>query len=462
MGKKVEQKHISLSKDINILNLKVKLLFLNLFCTKIFDRHRKFANFIKEVIKLLFVVVNKIVKAENKMRVKKFKSSKKGKKEILRPHLNVSISYKINDNKCLNYDLECFENIRQNYSILYTLIKHAKEKNITLKEHEWIYNFILKIKNINVESITDRFAQILNDQSKKIDFICDVDNTLIHAVTKFDTEDISDSINGGQLYQFCRINFNRMKILVVFSFRKGLHEFFEGLKPFCRFHIFTLGTFKYANSLKESLELNFKVKFEKLKTRKDSIKNGLGYTKSIKAMNLNYDNCLVIDDQPYIWEEYIKDNIIYSKKFIDKLLFRKEIDNIYNVNKEKMIKTKEEELFINKYENNKSILLQKFASKYINELYRYFKREKNKFKNLSDIRLNYNEVCDYHEKFTSLNPENIEFSECEICQLNYIPELVKTIYILKNIYDLSIIESLNLIKSHIFVGLILTVAENYC
>jgi hypothetical protein len=186
------------------------------------------------------------------------------------------------------------------------LMKSMIEKEtLDSKQREDFNELISEIKKMDISKII---------KEDKLDIIFDLDNTCIHA---FYIKQ-EDYIHLKRIYpekkpKLFSLYMNEKNMFFCLFIREGLKEFINYVKPFCNFHINTLGN--YGENLKNILEKELGIKFMKFKARE-----GKESKKYLEHLELELKNCVIFDDQPSVW---IKDelNVIISKRFIEKDYF---------------------------------------------------------------------------------------------------------------------------------------------
>ena len=285
----------------------------------------------------------------------------------------------LNDNNNLIDNIQ--KNIRENNEIK-MFFKSLIDKKYLDK------NDIKKLKyNINFFNV-----KISNDINKKnkINFIFDVDNTLIHCVPyNFAGYKHIKIIN--------ELSKNRDILIFSFEIRKYVIEFIKNISKFCKIHINSLGKSKYISLIVNELKKDYDINFETITSNND-IKRKC----SKNLNNFSKNNSIVIDDLIEVWENDIK-NVISSKAF-----------------------------FIKNYNKN-------IKKNYI--FFNFLNDKDWKYDNM--IKYENNEIMQILSK---------EFSDSKELQLKYLEKNVEIIYKLYNCYNIPTFYSIKLIRLCIFGG----------
>ena len=298
------------------------------------------------------------------------------------------------------------------------LMKSMIEKEIMNTNQRKDFNkLISEIRKMDI-------AKIMKED--KLDIIFDLDNTCIHAfIIKQE-----DYLNLKKIYpeknsKLLIFNVNEKKMFFCLFIREGLREFIDFAKPFCNFHISTLGN--YREDLKKILEKELGIKFMKFKTR-----NNKESKKYLKDLELKLKNCVIFDDQPLVWEKD-KLNVIISKKFIEKDFF----------------------FFLCKMGNYQKFNLYHYLSYY--RPFSYYKYEKNECEqiNLKKQKIYRGRLSPFYEfKETNDIEQNIcytgEYLESTKKQFIYMKEIIKIIYYFVFYYDIHVSDIIKLIRYNIF------------
>ena len=298
------------------------------------------------------------------------------------------------------------------------LMKSMIEKEILdTKQRKDFNELISEIKKMDITKVI---------KEDKLDIIFDLDHTCIYAfIVK-----IEDYINLRRMYpkkhsKLFILYMNEKKGYFCLFLREGLKEFINYVKPFCNFHINTLGN--YGENLKNILEKELGIKFMKFKARE-----GKESKKYLEHLELELKNCVIFDDQPSVW---IKDelNVIISKRFIEKDYF----------------------FFLFKKGNNQKISVEKYLSIYFP--FFYYKYEKNEYKqiNLKKQKIYSQNLCPFYEfKETNDINQNIcyigESLDSSKKQFIYMKEVIKIIYYFVFYYDIHVSDIIKFIRYNIF------------
>ena len=281
---------------------------------------------------------------------------------------------------------------------------------------------ISEIKKMDIKNI------IKNDKNDKLDIVFDLDNTCIvgfpikpnflNLKKEFPEKNI-------KIFSF---EFRGKILYFSMIIRRGLKEFINFSKPFCNFHISTLGAISYGEEIKRILEDYLGIKFLRFKGN-----NGRENKKFLQDLGLNSKNSIIFDDQPSVWA---KDNlnVILSKKFTDE-------DCSY--------------YFYKKENNEKIYSLENFLSNYLP--FYYYKFEKNEY---NQIKINSQKIyggrqCPFYH---FIEKNNIKENECyfgECCnttkkQFIYMKDVIKIIYYFVFNYDICVFDVIKLIRYNIF------------
>ena len=324
-----------------------------------------------------------------------------------------NLSFENNNN--YNYSLDeffLFEENKKKY-----LEKNNKEKidnNVINLSENFINDYNEEIEN---ENINNCFKEILDkpnlnkeeiqrlkyyinyfseklfnnkNQNKKINFIFDVDHTLIHCVQY--------NFAGFKHLTFKDINSKgEGHFIISYEIRNYAIEFIKNISKFCKIHINSLGVNKYISKIVNEFKKDYKIYFETV-TSKDDPKS----KQEKKYLNNSWkNNTIVLDDSINVWENDIN-NVISSKFF-----------SIKNYNYSK--------------------------SSYIN--FNFINERDWKDDNLNTFEKN--ELIDILTK---------EYFDSDELQLKYLEKNVEIIYKLFNYYNIPCYYSIKLIRLCVFSG----------
>ena len=229
---------------------------------------------------------------------------------------------------------KCIENIKIKNQYNFNIEKiNEFEKNILLFEKEYsfksIYNFLescidnkkklsyeekLKIKNI----LNIRFPKI--DESKiknKLNFIMDLDSTLIFskvfskAISSKNINNENNNINNNYC-NYIEFQFNEEKICMFLTFRPELNSFFNNIKPYMNFYIYTLSFETYAKTIIDLLQEKYNISIEKFYYRENNSK----ISKNFDSFDCNPNKSIIFDDTIKVWEHIINNREIIDKKYL--------------------------------------------------------------------------------------------------------------------------------------------------
>ena len=294
-----------------------------------------------------------------------------------------------------------------------------KKEILDIKQRKDFNELISEIKKMDIKKII---------KEDKLDIIFDLDNTCIYAfIIKGEDYKKLKSMYPEKNMKLFNLIMNEKLIFFCLVIREGLKEFINYVKPFCNFHISTLGIYSYGETLKNILETELDIKFKKFKARIDRENK-----KYLESLDLKLKNCVIFDDQPIVW---VKDelNVIISKKFIEKDFF----------------------FFLCKLENNQNISGELFLSNYLP--FYFYKYEKNEYKqiNLKKQKIYSGRLSPFYEfKETNDIKQNICYTgECldsSKKQFIYMKEVIKIIYYFVFYYDIHVSDIIKFIRYNIF------------
>ena len=273
-------------------------------------------------------------------------------------------------------------------------IKQCLSKS-KLKDEE-----IIELKSIYSEIRKLDFDKIKVKEEKKLNLVIDLDKTLIY-VTQIEKGEKFKEKKGVINCEFLNENLSC-------SFRKSSEKFFSLLKNIYKFYIYTTSTKEYAKNFSNIIEKRYEIKFENILS-KLSI-NIKGMKKRLSNIQLSKNNSIIFDDKIDVWEDDFE-NVIVSKRFLDDF----------------MVKGK------------------KFSDDFEGICY-------NKIKNFSQYKSNisYNENCCKISNENNI-PLNVELNnEKQFNQLDYLIPFYQLIFVLYNIFNINVVDSIKLIRCTIF------------
>ena len=140
-------------------------------------------------------------------------------------------------------------------------------------------------------------------KKKKLNFVFDLDNTLICAKTldysKLDiVKEKYKSLD--EYYQFIELYNSAFQIQnMIVNYRYGIKSLFKKIKDISNLYIYTLSLGNYAEKIKNYIEELCNVKFEKIIYYTPN--NNEKRAKFFDKLNINRFNSLILDDLEYVW-----------------------------------------------------------------------------------------------------------------------------------------------------------------
>ena len=218
------------------------------------------------------------------------------------------------ENKKKNLEKNNKEEIENNnINLSYNIINDYNEKTeIENKNINKFFLYIIDKTNLNKEDIKKLkyYINYINEKlfnrinhNKKINFIFDVDNTLIHFV--------QNNIAGYKHLIFKESNF-----IYSYEIRNYAIEFIKNISKFCKIHINSLGLSIYISKVVNEFKKDYNIHFETVTARNETIKEEKKYLN-----NYWKNNTIIFDDSINVWEND-KNNVISSKIFLIKNYYK--------------------------------------------------------------------------------------------------------------------------------------------
>ena len=326
-------------------------------------------------------------------------------------------------------------------------LKRKKEEEIK-KEKQIKFCHIIDINIINIKKILEeyfncekipsfelriKYSKIINflrnnykpeKYEKRLNFIFDLDNTLIHGYASKRKK--KNSLQLDYHYKYEEFIFGINQFDFYFHIRKGIEKLFEEIKEIGYFYIYTLAVYNYALIVKTEIEQLCKITFEKMITNK-----GNNRTKNIEKLFIKEeekDKTLILDDLITVWEGPTKHyNVIPSMIYLN---------------------TKINKFIIESYENK---IIENEYKDYEKGYYNYIDIDEdwlnNKIRSVPIPFFNKRNNQFYHIE-TEQNKKN---------QLEYIGKIYKTVYNILDFINLKTMICVKMIKMVIFAGMIFNI-----
>ena len=306
----------------------------------------------------------------------------------------------------------------------------------TIEQKNWLYNFIEKINNTDINEIIKECKE--NKVDKNLDIVFDLDNTCVYTFIFLYEEEINDLKKVNEMTKkksiICFIKDNQA-IYSVLLIRNGLKEFLNYVKNICTFHIYTLGIETYGLEVKNLLEKNLGVKFEGYRGRRNNESS-----KFLAELCLNDTKRILIfdDNTTRVWtEEY--GNVISSKKFIDEeCCANYDCDDTFD-------------------KNDINWFLQNYCDFSYNKI-NLNNNFDNNFQDWKEQSIEVMDICPFYQfkegkdfKFNqNFMGENLESKKF---QFIYMKNVIKVIYYLVNLFDFNVIDAIKLIRFNSLFGM---------
>ena len=372
----------------------------------------------------------------NGLNIRKNTKIKENKKEAHKKEKGDTIEMKEEKSqikKEINENIPIFKDrkFKDNYRELQKIIS---SEFLTISQKKWLTNFLNEINEIDINEIL-----IKNEKKvyEKLELVFDLDNTCVFSFLTHPNYSLVKSkqnIYSDKNVKMISFNYENKVLYSMLIIRKGLKEFVEYIKPFCNFHISTLGAETYGNEIKNILSEYCKINFERFKGRIYKYE----YEKNISDLYIERRNTIIIDDNMCVWcnQEKDNENVIISKYFFDEECA---INNENPINKEKV--NNEEQI------NNINIFLTAYRgfnyNKILDNNIDWRKQEIMEYKNIPFYQFKNNEDSNnlnYNKCFTA------EYLNSEKFQFIYMKNVIKQIYCLKFIYNIDIPLAIKLIR----------------
>ena len=313
-----------------------------------------------------------------------------------------------------------------------------KLRQINRKEiRKILYDFYnLKYPNfserIEFSKLIDKIIQLEpQNKKKKLNFVFDLDNTLICAFNinnNINFDKIKEKyLNENYIFDECYSKgFENMKFII--HIREGIKSLFDKIKDIGNLFIYTMSIEPYANMIKKHIEKFCNIKFENMIFYDK--KNHTTKNKFLQYLNLNENNTLILDDREEVWNgDKIREKCVINSMFY---LSEKAITFANETFTEKKQKKNITPFFYNITTNN--WLNNKMA--YVIE---------NPFKD-----------------YISERALHIENENSNKKQLEYIGIIYRTVYNILDFMDFGNIlpmEAVNMIRKTIFAGMIFDISS---
>ncbi len=317
--------------------------------------------------------------------------------------------------------------------------KITKKENIIKKNNKSLIKYNLDNHKFNIKQILLEFynntsfptfeerikyAEIINYLShyqperkqKKINFVFDLDNTLIHGILLNNKKNLK--LNTDNYYINENLEIKDAVFLFFFHIRNGIEELFEEIKDIGNLYIYTLAVLPYALKIKNKIEQLCNITFIRMNCNEGSTK-----LKFLENLDINIDKTLVLDDSPNVWNGDPKVfNVIPSKCYYNETIMN----------------------------NAKQSYTNEVRSNITNEFRRYF------FYNIVeegndwlDNKLEKGYLESDTQKYYYIETENSKKN-----QLEYIGKVYKTVYNILEFGDYRAMVAVKMIKTILFAGMI--------
>ena len=288
-------------------------------------------------------------------------------------------------------------------------------------------------ERIKYSKIINQIRQLdLQNKEKKLNFVFDLDNTLICALVlkNNNIDKVKEKYNYLNKYYIFDECYNRgfENFKLIIHIREGIKSLFDTIKNIGNLFVYTLSTESYAKMIVKNIEKLCNIKFSKIIFYDEKHETREKY---FNKLNINENNTLILDDREDVW----KGNKIKEKCVINSMHYI--CEKIYIITKETYIENKNIEpikpfFFYNitsqNWLNNKMML----------EFKNPFKEPKS--------RRNFHIECEFANKK----------------QLYYISILYKTIYnilFFMNFGNILPMEVVNMIRMTVFAGMIFDITS---
>jgi hypothetical protein len=159
-------------------------------------------------------------------------------------------------------------------------------------------------ERIKYSKIINQIRQLeLQNKEKKLNFVFDLDSTLICArvLEFYKLNEVKEKYKSlGEYYQFIELYNSAFQIQnLIVNYRSGIKSMFNKIKDISNLYIYTLSFGNYADTIKQYIEQLCKVKFEKIFY---FIPNqNEKRMKFFRKLNLSHFNTLILDDLEEAW-----------------------------------------------------------------------------------------------------------------------------------------------------------------
>ena len=260
-----------------------------------------------------------------------------------------------------------------------------------------------------------------NRKQKKINFVFDLDNTLIYGTLLNNQNNLKLKINNNYIYE--KLEIHDTVFIFYFHIRNGIEKLFEEIKDIGNFYIYTLAVLPYALKIKSKIEQLCNITFIRM-----NCNEGSAQLKFLDSLEINPMNTLILDDTPIVWNGDAKVfNVIPSKWYYN--------ENIMKIAKQsysKKIKRNDKKMEFSRY----------LFFNYINEGEDWLNNQLEKVK---DCAFNNLENKQYYY---------IENENSQKNQLEYIGKVYKTVYNILEFGDYNAMVAVKMIKTVLFAGMI--------
>ena len=269
-----------------------------------------------------------------------------------------------------------------------------------------------------------KYAEIINYLShyqperkqKKINFVFDLDNTLIHGILLNNKKNLK--LNTDNYYINENLEIKDAVFLFFFHIRNGIEELFEEIKDIGNLYIYTLAVLPYALKIKNKIEQLCNITFIRMNCNEGSTK-----LKFLENLDINIDKTLVLDDSPNVWKGDPKVfNVIPSKCYYNETIMNNAKQSYTNEVRSNITNEFRRYFFYNKVEEGNDWLDNKLEKGYLD----------------SDT-----------QKYYYIETENSKKN-----QLEYIGKVYKTVYNILEFGDYRAMVAVKMIKTILFAGMI--------
>lgn len=179
--------------------------------------------------------------------------------------------------------IEVIPPIDRNYEYYNKIKRFFGRHSLNRKEKEEVREIIFNIQDASLPVKTSKLNVVFDlDNTLIFSNICEINQLKIHFPDVF----------------FFSFSHKNSSLCGNFVYRPGLRDFFQKIKNFCNFYVYSLGVESYVKPFVREIEHEFDIKIIKYAARSELYPGA----KVLDELEIGYKDTIIIDDQNIPWE----------------------------------------------------------------------------------------------------------------------------------------------------------------